>query len=211
MAHSIEAPDCPLRNVVDAVQTLVNTINSENPHIMITQFVEVPRRFDMSVFGIAFVYLNWQIEEKVDLILQGSTPEETLQALLERNIAERATHNGDNGSINVIRMTRMIEMAKILLQHIRINEGSDSIIEPMRTAYDQVFGPYHGTTVKKTVYALMELFPTKSNFINIILDDNENLAQELIGNYIAASEVVINYIHDVFMSKEEGAQLLRQI
>ncbi|KAL5538381.1 hypothetical protein UlMin_042737 [Ulmus minor] len=212
MAHSIEAPKSTLRNLVDALQALANTINSENPHIMITQFVQVPHRFDLSVLGIAFVYLNWHVEEKVNIILKDSTPEETVQAILEREIAAGTAKKKNSRSINIVRMTRMIEMAKIVFQQIKINEGPDSIIDPMIAAYDQVFAPYHEPNAKEEVHSkLKEFCPPKSTFFNTILKGDENLAQEILGNYIAASEVVIKYIQDVFMSTEVGAQLLRQI
>ncbi|KAL5538277.1 hypothetical protein UlMin_045947 [Ulmus minor] len=206
MAHSIEAPKSTLRNLVDALQALANTINSENPHIMITQFVQVLLNHSCSPRLLLFLNIS-----NVNIILKDSTSEETVHAIL-REIAAGTAKKKNSRSINIVRMTRMIEMAKLVFQQIKINEGPDSIIDPMIAAYDQVFAPYHEPNAKEEVHSkLKEFCPPKSTFFNTILKGDENLAQEILGNYIAASEVVIKYIQDVFMSTEVGAQLLRQI
>ena len=49
----------------------------------------------------------------------------------------------------------------------------NSFVEPSTVAYEQVFGPYHGWTVKKAVVAALQELPSRDVLFKTINEDGK--------------------------------------
>ncbi|KAJ8555430.1 hypothetical protein K7X08_012926 [Anisodus acutangulus] len=88
--------------------------------------------------------------------------------------------------------------------------GGDSLLHPLRKAYDEVFGAFHGVNTKNAIYATMEELVHKTEFFNLI-DNNEDAVRKLMKRYISASACVCQHIEQLYRSTEDGEELLTMI
>ncbi|GMN69020.1 hypothetical protein TIFTF001_038071 [Ficus carica] len=199
-----------LRKLANAIQELANTVNSENPHIKISQLVHACRFFATLKFnfGFPFVFVDLEVSSKVDYVERGATSEdETLQSLVERDIAQGIAKVNSSPSRNAIRLKRTIEMVMVVSEQMLENEGSDSLVDPITIAYGQVFAPYHGPVVREAFSVAKAFIPTFSSVLNV-LNEDENSVKEPLQKYVAASKVVVQYMENVYQSYESSAELL---
>ena len=67
LAIAMAARDNPLRKLADAIEGLSSTVNSENPHLKISDVVQFGRLSTPSIFflGIAFKFADLELQSKV--------------------------------------------------------------------------------------------------------------------------------------------------
>ncbi|KAL0009646.1 hypothetical protein SO802_004754 [Lithocarpus litseifolius] len=100
-------------------------------------------------------------------------------------------------------------------------EGRKSLAEISSVAYEQVIAPYHGWASSdgfilsiglsaKAVIAAMERLPS-SDLILQLLNEDEESVKEPLQKYVTAAKAVLQYVDNLFLSSETGAELLRLI
>lgn len=67
LAIAMAARDNPLRKLADAIEGLSSSVNSENPHLKISDVVQFGRLSTPSIFflGIAFKFADLELQSKV--------------------------------------------------------------------------------------------------------------------------------------------------
>ncbi|EXC28021.1 hypothetical protein L484_022254 [Morus notabilis] len=176
-----------LWKLANAFQELAGTVKSDNPHIKARQLAQACLLFQMSNFnfGFAFIFADIELISKVNYVQKAARENESIQALVERDIAQGSAKRTTSPSRNLIRLKRVIEMVGVIFEEILKNKGSDSLVDPITTAYDQVFSPYHGSTIKEAFAGVRELIPTRSSVLRLL---NEN------GTYIYSSNYMLDYL-----------------
>jgi len=201
----------PLTVLADAMHELASTINSNNPHIKVSDVVQFCRICTPAIFffGIAFKFADLEILDKINNLEEASKKYDTIQAMVKGEIETGVAKNNSSHCRNLVRVKRIIDVVGVLLEQI-LSSGGNSLIEPSTVAYEQVFGPYHGWTVKKAVVAALQELPSRDVLFKTINED-ENSLKEPVQKYITASKVVLQYIDNIFQSTETGNELLRLI
>ncbi|CAK9137228.1 unnamed protein product, partial [Ilex paraguariensis] len=85
--------------------------------------------------------------------------------------------------------------------------GENSLIGPVSIAYEQVFAPYHGWTIKTAVSTALYTLPSLARVLKK-LNESEASAMVQMQNYVTASAPVIQYIETLFHSRESGDVVL---
>ncbi|XP_075672896.1 accelerated cell death 11-like [Castanea sativa] len=205
------ARDNPLRKLADAIEGLSSSVNSENPHLKISDVVHVCRLSTPSIFflGIAFKFADWELQSKVNDLEEASKTYDTVQALLEAETENGSAKNTGSHSRNLVRLKRVIDLVRVMLEQV-LASGGNSLVEPFTAAYEQVFAPYHGWTVKKAVIAALKVLPSKDLLLPLLNEDDDSV-KESMQKYITASKSVLQYVDNIFLSTETGAELLKLI
>ncbi|XP_062093237.1 accelerated cell death 11-like [Humulus lupulus] len=202
-----------LRKLVGAFEELAGTVNSADPHIKAIQFAHACRLFATSNFnfGVAFMFADVELLNKVDNVEKAAQAGETIKRLVELDVEQGSVKVNSGPSRSLNRLKRVVDLARIFFEQVlEDDEGSDSIAEPIGKAYDQVFAPYHGPTVREAVAVAKYFLPNKSSLWNMLDEDDESI-KEPLEKFVAASKVVTQYIESIFLSNEETAELLRLI
>ncbi|PON72526.1 Glycolipid transfer protein domain containing protein, partial [Parasponia andersonii] len=162
-----------LRKLVDAFEELSGTVNSANPHIKTSQLAYACRQFATSNFnfGIPFIFADLELQAKADNVEKAAEIGDTIKALVERDVAQGCSKVNSSASRNINRLKRVIEFGRVIFEQILENEVSDSLSDPITIAYDQVFAPYHGSTIRAAVYVVKEFIPSKSSIFNLLNED----------------------------------------
>ncbi|KAM4087908.1 hypothetical protein ACB094_07G031300 [Castanea mollissima] len=190
------ARDNPLRKLADAVEGLSSSVNEENPHLKISDVVHVGRLSTPSIFflGIAFKFADLELQSK---------------ALLEAETENGSAKNNGSHCRNLVRLKRAIDLVRVILEQV-LASGGNSLVEPFTAAYEQVFAPYHGWTVKKAVIVALKVLPSKDLLLPLLNEDDDSV-KESMQKYINASKSVLQYVDNIFLSTETGAEVLKLI
>jgi hypothetical protein len=140
---------------------------------------------------------------------EASKKYDTIQALVEGEIENGFAKDNSSHCRNLVRVKRTIDLVKVMMEQFQAS-GGNSLVEPFKAAYEQVFAPYHGWTVKKAVNAAVEELPSRDLLLNL-LNEDEDSVKEPIQKYITAAKAVLQYVDNIFLATETGAELLRLI
>ncbi|XP_050274274.1 accelerated cell death 11-like [Quercus robur] len=230
--------DNPVRKLADSLQVLADTVNSDNPHIKVSDLVQFCRISYTAIFyfGITVKFPDLDPQTKVDHFLEASKKYDTIQDLVESEIKNGTARDKGSPCRTLARFRRVIDLAREVLEKIlasgrvaaQSTEGNsqqylrqNSFVETFAVAYEQVFVPYPGWTAgecfslsvglsKNIVLAALEELPPPDLLLKILNEDEDSL-KEPIHKYINAAKVVLQYIDSVFLSTETGAEMLRTI
>ncbi|GMN21842.1 hypothetical protein TIFTF001_047329 [Ficus carica] len=166
-----------LRRLADAFQHLAGTVNSHYPHIIASQLAQACRLCGPSNFnfGSSFHFADMELGSKVNDIENAATENETIEALVQRDIAQGSERLDSSPSRSLVRLKRVIEYVRVIFEKIIENEGSDSLVEPITIAYDQVFARYHGSNIRGVFAAVKNRIPTLSCILNTLNEDGTYL------------------------------------
>ncbi|XP_030957686.1 accelerated cell death 11-like [Quercus lobata] len=229
--------DNPVRKLADSLQVLADTVNSDNPHIKVSDLVQFCRISYTAIFyfGITVKFPDLDPQTKVDHFLEASKKYDTIQDLVESEIKNGTARDKGSPCRTLARFRRVIDLAREVLEKIlasgRVAAQSterniqqylrQNSAETFAVAYEQVFVPYPGWTAgecfslsvglsKNIVLAALEELPPPDLLLKILNEDEDSL-KEPIHKYINAAKVVLQYIDSVFLSTETGAEMLRTI
>ncbi|KAF7131583.1 hypothetical protein RHSIM_Rhsim09G0133000 [Rhododendron simsii] len=138
----------------------------------------------------------------VDRLTKASESIDTIEALIDLDIARNAGKGSGSNSRNLIRANRSVDLVRILFEQILAQRGN-SITGPLLTAYGQVFGPYHSLAIKTAVRAAALTIPTKAGLLRK-LKENEASSRVSMQKFVSASSAIIQYINNLFHSTEYG-------
>uniref|UniRef100_A0A5B7C3Y5 Putative ceramide-1-phosphate transfer protein-like n=1 Tax=Davidia involucrata TaxID=16924 RepID=A0A5B7C3Y5_DAVIN len=197
-----------LTKIAEAFKDLADSVNSPTPRLEVGRFASACRLLSPLIrcLGIAFKFADIEFSAKVNDLMEISKSIDTLEALIDRDIKDNCGKVSCSNSRNLIRVKRSVDMVRVMFQQILARRGN-SIIGPVSTAYEQVFGPYHGWAIRTAVSAAMYALPTKTQLLKK-LNDNEASAIVQMQNYVVASSSVVQYIDNLFHSRESGDELL---
>ncbi|KAK4364988.1 hypothetical protein RND71_016346 [Anisodus tanguticus] len=201
----------PMRGMVEAMEQLESAVRSENPTVDLQLLVRICRlgaQFVTSFEG-AFKFAAVEVENKANDLEEAWQKYNTVEVMLDYEITNGLARENSSHTRFNMRIKRAADLLRVFFQEILAREG-DSLVPPLRKAYDEVFGAYHGASVKDAVYFAMEWIMDKAEFFNLI-DDDDDAARELMKRYISASACVCQHIEQLYRSTKVGAELLRMI
>ncbi|XP_058183253.1 accelerated cell death 11-like [Rhododendron vialii] len=202
-----------LTKMAEAFNELANDVNSRSapPRLSLSKFCRACRLLSplIGCMGIAFRFADMEFSAKVDRLTKASESIDTIEALIDLDIARNAGKSSGSNSRNLIRANRSVDLVRIMCEQILAQRGN-SITGPILTAYGQVFGPYHSLAIKTAVRAAVLTLPTKARLLRK-LKENEASARVSMQKFVIASSAVIQYINNLFHSTEYGDELLGMI
>nr|POE60636.1 accelerated cell death 11 [Quercus suber] len=114
--------DNPLRKLADAIEGLSSSVNSENPHLKISDVVQFGRLSTPSIFflGIAFRFADLELQSKVNNLEEASKTydTDTVQALLEGETENGSAKNTGSHCRNLVRLKRVIDLVRVMLEQV---------------------------------------------------------------------------------------------
>ncbi|KAM4108409.1 hypothetical protein ACJW30_03G044100 [Castanea mollissima] len=160
--------DNPVRKLADSLQALADTVNSDNPHIKVSDLVQFCRISYTAIFyfGITVKFPDLDPQTKVDHFLEASKKYDTIQDLVESEIKNGTARDEGSPCRTLARFRRVIDLAREVLEQILTSgrvaaqsteENSQkssfdythlrkNSVETFAVAYEQVFVPYPGWT-----------------------------------------------------------------
>ncbi|XXG74684.1 hypothetical protein AAC387_Pa07g3343 [Persea americana] len=196
----------PLRKIAASFKDLAAAVNSQNPEVQVEVAPFSAACSHVSVLfgclGIAFKFAEMDYVAKVDDLTKAANSIGTLKSLLDHDIERGSVRKAGSHSRNLLRVKRGLDMVRVLFEQILASEES-SLKSPASVAYAQVFAPHHGWAIRKAVAAGMYALPTRARLLNK-LNENGESARIQMQIYISASAPVIQYIDQLFLSKELG-------
>ncbi|XP_059276330.1 accelerated cell death 11-like [Lycium ferocissimum] len=211
----MEVQGNPMRNMVEVLEQLEKTVRSENHKVdlqLISHACNLGAQFASSFFEGFFEYGAVEIEDKAKNLKEAATKYITVEAMLDYEISNGLARNNNSHTRFLLRVKRSADLLRVFFQGILAREG-DSLVPPLRKAYDEVFGAYHGVNTKSAVYSsmeIMELLVDKTDFFHLI-DNNATTAREVMQRYISASTCVCQHAEQLYRSTKVGEELLRMI
>ncbi|KAM0998775.1 hypothetical protein ACFX2I_005603 [Malus domestica] len=201
-----------LTRMADEFEQLAAHLNSPTPITMeIGKFTQACRLVSPLIrhLGVAMKFADIEYSDKVSGIEKAGKSVNTLEDLLDREIQQNTIKRHSSGSRILIRVKRSLEMLKIIFEQTMASSGN-SIMDPVNTAYKQVFYPYHGWATRKAVAGALHTLPTKSLFLKRLKLD-EASAFVLMQRTVIALDPLIRYMDNLFHSRESAQELLRLI
>ncbi|KAI8539494.1 hypothetical protein RHMOL_Rhmol09G0187600 [Rhododendron molle] len=199
--------------IAEAFNELADDVNSCStpPRLSLSKFCSACRLLSplIGCLGIAFRFADMEFSAKVDGLAKASESIDTIEALIDLDIAHNAGRDSGSNSRNLIRANRSVDLVRIIFEQILAQSGN-GITDPVLTAYEQVFGPYHSLAMKTAVRALALTVPTKARLWRK-LNENEASGSVQMQKFVIASSAVIQHINNLFHSTEYGDELLGMI
>ncbi|KAF5472569.1 hypothetical protein F2P56_009280 [Juglans regia] len=194
----------PLRKISEAFNELAVTVNSQTADVELAPFSGACSLISplFRCLGIAFRFAERDYIAKVKDLAEASKSIGTLQALLERDIEANTVRKAGSHSRNLMVVKRGLDMLRVLYEQLLETEGN-SLKEPASKSYAQVFAPYHGWVIRKSVAAEMYALPTRAQLLKK-LNEDEASSKVQMQNYIATVTPLILYIEKLFLSRDLG-------
>ncbi|KAG5532859.1 hypothetical protein RHGRI_027221 [Rhododendron griersonianum] len=163
-----------LTKIAEAFNELADDVNSRTtpPRLSLSKFCSACRLLShlIGCLGIAFRFADIEFSAKVDALTTASKSIDTIEALIDLDIAHNTGKNSSSNSRNLIRTNRTVDLLRIMFEQILAQRGN-SITGPGLTAYEQVFAPYHCLALKTAARAAVLTLPTKARVLRKL---NEN-------------------------------------
>jgi len=199
-----EDANTTLTQLAEAFQELALALSPGNGDIQVAPFSHACSLVSVlfGCLGIAFKFAEMDYVAKVQSLTEASNSSATLQELVEFDIISDSVRTRGSHSRNLLRVKRGLDMVKVLFEQLLVTEGN-SLRDPASVAYEQVFAPHHGWAIRKAVGAGMYSLPTKSQFLKM-LNEDEASARVHMQNYVDTSAHVIQYVDNLFHSRNLG-------
>ncbi|CAN6556003.1 unnamed protein product [Malus baccata var. baccata] len=198
-----------LTRLADEFEQLAAQLNSPLPITMeIGRFIQACRFVSPLVrhLGVAMKFADIEYSAKVRGVVEAGKSVNTLEGLLDLDIQQNTIKHFSSGSRMLIRVKRTLELLKIIFEKT-VASSENSLMDPVNTAYIQVFYPYHGWASRKIFAVALHTLPTKSLFFKRLkLDEASAFVQ--MQRTVTALAPLIHYIDNLFHSRESAQELL---
>ncbi|KAG5532860.1 hypothetical protein RHGRI_027221 [Rhododendron griersonianum] len=192
-----------LTKIAEAFNELADDVNSRTtpPRLSLSKFCSACRLLShlIGCLGIAFRFADIEFSAKVDALTTASKSIDTIEALIDLDIAHNTGKNSSSNSRNLIRTNRTVDLLRIMFEQILAQRGN-SITGPGLTAYEQVFAPYHCLALKTAARAaedpsrgfeqpllsVQDLNESMRNVRNYMLETNREMSRE-ISQYVGSA------------------------
>lgn len=192
----------PLSAIAEAFEELAESVKQSSQHLRLDTFCDACSLITvlLGCLGIAFKFAELDYVSKVRDLLEASKTYETLQHILDADVANYTVRESGSHSRNLRRVRQGLDLIRAIFEQFLLSED-DSLREAASTAYTQVFAPYHTWAVRTAVAAGMYALPTREQLLAKLSETNES-AEKQMRRYISASGPVIEYIDQLYTSKD---------
>ncbi|KAJ7943176.1 Accelerated cell death 11 [Quillaja saponaria] len=149
--------------------------------------------------GLAFKFAELEYVAKVRDLVEASKTFDTLQDILDLDVANNTVKTQGSHSRNLRRVRQGLDLIRVLFEQFILTEDY-SLKEVASTAYAQVCAPYHTWAVRTAVSAGMYALPTRDQLLRKLNESNTS-AEKKMRRYINASLPVIKYIDNLYLSR----------
>ncbi|OAY78982.1 ACD protein [Ananas comosus] len=135
----------------------------------------------------------------VNDLIEASKAYETLIHIIDHDIKNDSVRRQGSHSRNLRRVRLGLDLIRALFEQF-LSTNECSLKDAASTAYGQVCAPFHNWAIRKTVSAGMYALPTREQLISR-LNETDYSVQKEMQRYINASSPIIQYIDDLFLSR----------
>ncbi|KAH8500777.1 hypothetical protein Peur_042574 [Populus x canadensis] len=200
----------PLSEIVEAFEELAKSLNSRRirnsdkgagGELRLDAFSKTCSLVSVlfSCLGLAFRFAESEYVAKVRDLVEASKEYNTLQTILDLDVANGTVRTSGSHSRNLRRVRQGLDLIRALFEQF-LSTTDYSLREAATTAYSQVCAPYHTWAVRTAVYAGMYTLPTRDQLL-LNLNETEHSAEKNMRRYINASLPVIEYIDRLYISR----------
>ncbi|KAF2933461.1 hypothetical protein DAI22_04g084700 [Oryza sativa Japonica Group] len=191
----------PLRKFTGAFQALAQKVGPGSPPMTTKDFTKACSELQ-SLFHLMGDEAEFWYDEyvpKVEQMQSKSRDAATLEELVEQDMANNSVKAADSNTTILLRLKRALEVVKVLFEQLLKGRGVE-FQSAATTAYMVVFAAHHEKLIQNIVIEAIQSLPTRAWLMSKINEEEGDVLIE-IKKYVDASEVVINYIDDIFASK----------
>ncbi|KAF8378461.1 hypothetical protein HHK36_029801 [Tetracentron sinense] len=156
----------------------------------------------------ALTKLKWMIKVKTDWrhkvrdLAAASKTYDTLKNILDHDLENDTVRKPGSLSRNLRRVRQGLELIRALFEQF-LSSDECSLREAASTAYAQACAPYHTWAIRTAVFAAMYALPTREQLL-LKLNETDHSAEKEMRRYINASLPVIEYIDNLYISRNIG-------
>uniref|UniRef100_A0A453H710 Glycolipid transfer protein domain-containing protein n=1 Tax=Aegilops tauschii subsp. strangulata TaxID=200361 RepID=A0A453H710_AEGTS len=136
---------------------------------------------------------------QVNDLIGASKEYATLNDILDKDVENDSVKKQGSHSRNLRRVRLGLGLIKALFEQFLATEGG-SLYDAATTAYGQVCAPFHSWAIRKAVGAGMYTLPSREQLI-MRLNETDCSVQKEMRRYIDASSPIIEYIDNLFLSR----------
>ncbi|XP_078155418.1 glycolipid transfer protein (GLTP) family protein [Carex rostrata] len=197
----VDADATPLTAVAEAFEQLARFIQSGDRSLRLSTFGNACSLVSVlfGCLGFAFKFAELEYVAKVHDLIQASNKYETLQSIIDNDVKHNTVRHKGSHSRNLRRVRLGLGLIQALFENfLATKEGS--LKDAATTAYGQVCAPFHNWAIRQAVGAGMYALPTRDQLISR-LNETDNSVQKEMRRYIDASSPIIQYIDDLYISR----------
>ncbi|KAK4772324.1 hypothetical protein SAY86_014099 [Trapa natans] len=195
----------PLSGVVDAFEGLATFLqSSRSQDLRLDTFCDACSLVSVlfGSLGLAFKFAEMEYVAKMHDLMAASKRYATLYNILDIDIANRSVKTQGSHSRNLRRIRQGLDLIRALFVQFMASDDH-SLKDAATTAYSQVCAPYHSWAVRTAVYAGMYTLPTRDQLL-LKLCETDQTAGNKMKRYISAAAPVIEYIDNLYLSRNIG-------
>ncbi|KAH7516547.1 ACD11 homolog protein [Ziziphus jujuba] len=201
-----DSASTPLSSIAEAFEELSRFLNNwkvdgSNEDMPLGKFCEACSRISIlfSCLGIAFKFAELEYVSKVNDLMEASKTYNTLKNVIDYDAANDTVKTPGSHSRNLRRVRQGLDLIRALFEQF-LSANDYSLRDAASAAYHQVCAPYHTWTVRTAVAAGMYTLPTKDQLLLRLRESNQS-AEKKMKRYIEASHTVIEYIDELYLSR----------
>lgn len=196
----------PLSGIVEAFEELTKILNSREASgsqegLRLDTFCEACSLVSIlfSCLGLAFKFAEMEYVSKVNDLSEASKTCDTLENILDLDVANDTVKTAGSHSRNLRRVRQGLDLIRALFEQF-LSTDDYSLKVAASTAYAQVCAPYHTWAVRTAVAAGMYALPSRDQLL-MNLKETHQSAEKKMKSYIRASLPVIQYIDNLYLSR----------
>lgn len=193
--------ETPLTAVAEAFEELARGMEADGGELRLAPFSETCALVSVlfSSLGMAFRFAEIEYVAKVNDLIGAGKSYRTLSDILDKDIQNDCVKKQGSHSRNLRRVRLGLGLIKALFEQFLATEGC-SLYDAATTAYGQVCAPFHSWAIRKAVGAGMYTLPSREQLI-VRLNETDCSVQKEMRRYIDASSPIIEYIDNLFLSR----------
>lgn len=193
--------ETPLTAVAEAFEELARGMDADRGELRLAPFGDTCALVSVlfNSLGIAFKFAESEYVTKVNDLIGASKEYATLNDILDKDVEHDCVKKQGSHSRNLRRVRLGLGLIKALFEQFLETEGS--LYEVATTAYGQVCAPFHSWAIRKAVGAGMYTLPSREQLI-LRLNETDCSVQKEMRRYIDASSPIIEYIDNLFLSRQ---------
>ncbi|KAJ7954085.1 Accelerated cell death 11 [Quillaja saponaria] len=131
--------------------------------------------------GFAFKFAELEYVAKVRDLVEASKTFDTLQDILDVDVANGNVKTAGSHSRNLRRVRQGLDLIRVLFEQFLLTDHY-SLKEVASTAYAQVCAPYHTWAVRTAVYAGMYALPSRDQLLLKLNESNRSAEKKMRSN-----------------------------
>ncbi|CAN6342601.1 unnamed protein product [Urochloa humidicola] len=196
--------DKPLRKFSRAFQDLSKMVAPNCPPMTVEAFSHACSKLQDLIYllGEDASFSFDEYAPKVEQIKSASRHASTLEELIDQEKVNNSVKAPDSNSRILLRLKRALEFVKVLFQEMMKVRGVEFPSAAV-TAYMVVFAGYHDKLIQNIVIEAIYLLPDIASVLSMINEEEDDAMIEA-KKYVDACPTIIDYINELFTSRELG-------